>query len=395
MDQSVKLFVLCLAALFIGMQVGIGPVIPLFFTSIGISVTVWGYLAAVSALGMLFFEPLWGWLSDRFGRVIFIAGSLLVGALIVPMYSFTFFVPFFFILQFLRGVFIVMAAPSTRALVSDFSSPEKLGKAMGLLWASLRLGGAIGVIFASYVAENWTSAISFYSCSVIFFVGGVLALFVLKKVKSQNGINTSHIEKEKTSYLQSLKRLSKMKTVLVLFICAIVVLLQTRLITDFIPIYAVQLLGASTVMVGIIQAVFTGLSALLLPICGIISDKVGRKRTRTIILIGFSVCCSATLLYTFTRDIYQLLLITAGVSIGFSLLALSLLALLSNVVPNDVQGATMGLYGGFENLGGMIAPLLYATVWNTFSPSSIFYVCSLTQIFGIILAFALKEKRLG
>ena len=56
-----------LIVFFLGVMFGLESIVPLFFTSVGVSVFDWGILAFVSTRGMLFFEMIWGMLSDKFG----------------------------------------------------------------------------------------------------------------------------------------------------------------------------------------------------------------------------------------------------------------------------------------------------------------------------------------
>ncbi|MEM2111068.1 MAG: MFS transporter [Candidatus Bathyarchaeia archaeon] len=389
MDSTVKnLLITYSVFFFMGVMFSLDAIMPLFFSSIGVSVNEWGVLAATFGLGMLILEVTWGTLSDRFGKIIFMTGGLLLTALIIPMYTITVFLPLFFLLQFLRGGFGVMIGPTGRAFVCHIVPLKKLGTAIGLLWASSSLGNAVGSVLFSYVADKWSYASSFYLCSLLLFLAGVSASIGLRKTNSHEKPNRKHNGKMRRNlFSQSLKSISKTKATSIILSFAIISFIQLGLIRTFIPIYASQILNTSTFMVGLTQAVFNGFSVSFLPVCGIISDRIDKKYA---IMIGFFVCFISSIFYALTKDIYQLLFTTVGVSFGFSLLAPSILALLPTLIPKDVQGAVIGLYGSFENLGLMMAPIIFSFVWN-FNPVYIFYACSTAQTFGIALAYLLKE----
>ena len=55
------------------------PVFPLYIRSLGFSIEEWGALVMVYAVSTFIFEWVWGVLSDRMDRRIFIALGLLCG----------------------------------------------------------------------------------------------------------------------------------------------------------------------------------------------------------------------------------------------------------------------------------------------------------------------------
>ena len=168
-----------LIVFFLGVMFGLESIVPLFFTSVGVSVFDWGILAFVSTLGMLFFEMIWGMLSDKFGKSTFIAGGLMISASVILAYTLPFFLPLFLILQALRGIFGVMLAPPTRMLVSELCSPTRLAFALGLWFSASRLGATVGSVFLSYVAQESSYSLAFISCSVLLFIVGFAAFAVL------------------------------------------------------------------------------------------------------------------------------------------------------------------------------------------------------------------------
>jgi len=172
-----------LIVFFLGVMFGLESIVPLFFASVGVSVFEWGILAFVSTLGMLFFEMIWGMLSDRFGKPRLIGGGLLASATVITAYALPFFLPLFLVLQALRGVFSVMSAPPTRMLVSELSSPTKLAVALGLWFSATRLGATVGSVFFSYIAQEVGYAPAFISCSALLFIVGFVALIVLRRAE--------------------------------------------------------------------------------------------------------------------------------------------------------------------------------------------------------------------
>ncbi len=365
---------------------GLEAVVPLFFSSIGLSINEWGILAAFFGLGMLILEATWGLLSDKFGRIIFMVGGLFLSALILPLYTFNLAFPLYVLLQFLRGGLSVMVAPTGRSLVSDLVSPRRLGMAMGLLGASISLGVSVGSLIFGYATEIMGYHASFYLCTAILLTAGLLSVVGFRST-GQSSKDAKYSGWAKTLSVQTLLHNISNPAAMIILSCTVLSFLQFALVRSFVPIYASTALSASTSLVGVTQAVFSGSSVVLYPICGAFSDKIGRKKT---IVVGFLMSFLASVMCPLIKDVYQLLPLITLAAFGFSLLPPSFIVLLSKHFPKGARGAAIGLYGSFENLGIMIGPILYAFSWNL-NPIFIFYFCAAAQIIGILIALMLQK----
>lgn len=392
MDKNGQLLTFAyLVVFFIGMMFGLESIMPLFFESLGVSIIDWGILAFLFTLGMLFFEMIWGILSDKFGKSKLIIGGLLASAIVTLAYVAPFFLYLFLGLQVLRGVFNVMSTPSTRMLISELSSPRNLAFALGLWFSAMRLGSTVGSLFFSYVAQECSYAIVFGSCSTLLFIIGLIALIVLRRseflLRSEIG-NMGKLETRGTSTRQALGEISKANSVYAIFFCAVIGFLQMSMIRTIVPLFASEILGASTFLVGLNQAEFTGFSVVFFLLSGLLSDKIGKKTTVT---IGFTALLFSAIAFSMTTDFYQLSASTILSSFGFSLVAPSLLALLVSSVPGKVLGASVGIYGSIENLGITIAPLMFTLIWSSWGLQYVFYICGIIQAIGIIFALTLEK----
>jgi MFS family permease len=382
-----------LIVFFLGMIFGLESIVPLFFASVGVSVVGWGILAFVFTLGMLFFEMIWGILSDRFGKSRFIAGGLLVSAAVILTYTLPFFLPLFLILQVLRGTFSVMSTPPTRTLISELSSPKNLAVALGLWFSATRLGMTVGSVLFSYVAQESGYALAFLTCSILLCIIGFVALLVLRREELPADTRSGamdELKSQKTSARQALREILKVNSVHFIFFCAVIGFLQMSMIRTIVPIFASKILGATTFLVGLNQAEFTGFCVVFFPLAGLLAGRIGKK---TAAAIGFAFLFFSAVAFSMTADLFQLFISTILSSLGFSLVAPSLLALLVSSVPRRIIGASVGIYGSIENLGITIAPLLFTLIWSSWGPQYAFYVCGIIQAIGIIFALMVKEPR--
>ena len=119
------------------------PILPLYAKDLGASPTVIGALASSYALMQFLFAPLWGRLSDRYGRrpiiLIALAGSAISSLLIGLATSLV----VLFVARILNGI-SGASYSAAQAYVADVTTPEERAKGMGLIGAAFGLGFVLG-----------------------------------------------------------------------------------------------------------------------------------------------------------------------------------------------------------------------------------------------------------
>ena len=128
------------------------PILPLWAETFGASPVQIGLITASYAVMQLLFAPVWGRLSDRYGRrpiiLVSLAGSAvaaltigLAGTLVV-----------LFLARVVQGIAGASYA-AAQAYVADVTSPEERAKGMGMIGAAFGLGfvlgPAIGALFSA------------------------------------------------------------------------------------------------------------------------------------------------------------------------------------------------------------------------------------------------------
>jgi multidrug resistance protein len=129
------------------------PLLPYYAETYGASALAIGFLSTSYSLMQFIFTPVWGRLSDRFGRrpliLLSLAGSC-VGFLIFGLARNLVFLFAGRIVAGIAGAII----PTTNAYIADVTTPENRARGMGLVGAAFGLGfilgPAIGGILAPY-----------------------------------------------------------------------------------------------------------------------------------------------------------------------------------------------------------------------------------------------------
>jgi DHA1 family multidrug resistance protein-like MFS transporter len=355
-----------------------GPVLPLYVRSLGIEVSAWSVLLVSQWAGIALSEWVWGAMVDRLDwRALIVASMICLGTLL-PLYTLSSSIPYLAVLQFLSGVFAAAMGPATRSVVSRSAPGELLGLSMSLWWVFLTLGKAVGPLAGSYLSQLSSFRNSFYLSSIFCLVGAFVVPMMFRK---KGRLNPSASSEKMLGMVTGVRALISMRSVRVVFIMAALAFLEVSLMTGYLPIYASERVGVSTVEVGVLVSAAYAAQLIAAPFLGFLSDRVGRK---AVISAGFVISCLAFPCYLLVRSYYQLLLVSLAVSVCISANSM-LLAMLSDVAPARLRGTAMGTYGTFEDLGSLIGPVVYGFVWNAYGPAFIFVAASATQIPGILL----------
>src|SRR3989338_5568799 len=163
-----------LAVLFTLFMTGFGfgvilPILPFYAISLGAEPFQLGMLTATFALMGLIFSPIMGKLADKYGRQkVLMIGTLafIVGYLI---FAFSDSLWMAFLGRAVEGIASAAVFPACIALLSDLTTHEQRGRAMGMVGMSFSLG----LIFGPAVG----GLASGISVQAAFFLSAALALF--------------------------------------------------------------------------------------------------------------------------------------------------------------------------------------------------------------------------
>lgn len=151
------------------------------------------------------------------------------------------------------------------------------------------------------------------------------------------------------------------------------------------PLY---LKGSSNIQLGVIASSYPIVEMIFVPLMGLISDKIGRRR-----LIAAGLFLSSSVLFTFahTKDSVLLTLIHGVQGLAAAMIVASSLALVVDYAPQSVRGKQMGFYN-FANLGGyMVGPLAASLLIEAGSVSAPFYVASAIALVGALFTLLLVK----
>lgn len=362
------------------------PVMPLYINSLGISEQGWGLLAMAMAIGMVLFEWLWGALSDRGNRLVYGTVALAGMAVIFPLYTFQWLIPYFAVLQFMFGVFSITLGPISRSIVADYSTPGSLGMTMSLWSVFMTVGTMVGSLLGTFIAEVWGFQYAFYASSILALLGAVASLLSTRLYRVEKD---GPIPGLSEAVRGGFSGLMSDPSIRMLMIVSVVAFMARSVIWTFLPLYASVHVGMSTMEIGILTASTSLVTLVASVVVGKLSERMGSVGLSRwgLLLASFFIFA-----YYFADTPFQMFLFSALVSVCLSVAPL-ITAVISEFTPREHMGMSMGILGSFEDIGMVAGPALYGFVWAAYSPRYIFIVSGVAQLVGALLLFTIKQKK--
>ena len=330
------------------------PFIPFYIREIGVTdetlVPIWaGILGAASSLTMTIFSPIWGWLSDRYGRKLMVERAMFAGAIITMAMGMVGNVYQLLILRLLQGALAGTISASI-ALVSTALPGTKLGFGLGLMQVAVFLGMSLGPWIGGMIADILGYRLTFVAGGAILLVGGILVMIGAK----EKFIRPSAI---------SLKRSGSMRTLFALpgFVSLMVVFLlfhfSIHIAIPIIPLFIEEVGNLKTRVAsttGLMFAVTGATASISAAAIGYLSDRRGHKQ---VLIVNLFISSILWVAHAMARNIDQLLVIRIlfGFAVGGNLPTMN--ALVGKLTPKESYGKAYGLMASMTSLGMTLGPL--------------------------------------
>ncbi len=168
--------------------------------------------------------------------------------------------------------------------------------------------------------------------------------------------------------------------------------ISSEMIHALLPIYMVTVLGTSTLAVGIIEGIAEATAAITKIFSGALSDWLGKRKGLAVLGYGMAA---------FTKPVFPLAptlswLIAARFidRVGKGVRGAPRDALVADLAPPELRGASFGLRQSLDTIGAFVGPLLaiLLMLWTANNFQTVFWIAVIPAFlaFGLI-AFAVKE----
>ena len=169
---------------------------------------------------------------------------------------------------------------------------------------------------------------------------------------------------------------------------------SSEMIHSLLPLFMATTLGASVIIIGIIEGVAEATALILKVFSGVISDYVGKRKG--LALLGYGLGALSKPLFAIAPTSGVMFSARMIDRVGKGIRGAPRDALVADVTPPEIRGAAYGLRQSLDTIGAFLGPLLAVVLMflldNYFQ--SIFWVEAIPAVLSIaLLGFGLKEPR--
>jgi len=368
----------------------LGPVIPLYLTSIDVSPEILGLMLSVAMVGMVIGESSWGWVADKVGLKIPLNIGTFLCAGVVLLFIVTEKVPAIFLIFFFWGIVRSALIGPCRGYIGANAPPLRRATFMAIVAAMLAASRSLGALPSGFIVEAWGYDAVFFVSSGIALLGGFLVIVGLRKIRlleATQSASESLPGEEFASSGQEFKYLSFTPQCLVTFL----EFLGLGASIAFLPLLATQVVGVGATEVGILFTI-RGLAAVILSIpMGTLADHKGKRLSMT---LGLLISAGAMAGMAFVQSFPWLIVLAIFHSLGFAMFSPAALGLLSDSVPLHKQSTAMGIYGGIcENTGIIAGSALGGFIWSAWGSRPTFLMGSIAAGLGAMICLSLVREK--
>ncbi|WP_349549207.1 MFS transporter [Leuconostoc pseudomesenteroides] len=363
-----KLFVATLVS-YLGIYITM-PVLSAISTKAHLMPGQIGIMISLGAFAMLLFAPIWGKLSDSFGRrIVMIIGLLGMGAFFI-LYVALFHMAIgaatassmlIYALmgtRFLLGIFMTITPTAANAYMADISSVKDRAKDMSSLGFATGLAMVLGPIIGGLISASGNLYLPFYTTIVLLLIFAVIMTGILPKqqITIDNAKDEEANQKQKSKFF-SVQLLSW----LLVGSSVMFVVVGLQLLTS---LYLHDNIGQSVVQSAKTSSFLFVILGVTLMIVQILQIKVFNFSARQMMLIGIPLIVIGLLLIA-SANAYWLMIVSyifigAGAALGMS----SLSAGASLTVSQEHQGAVAGAVAMTQAIAGIVSPLFGSFIYQ-------------------------------
>ncbi len=363
---------LCLFSSMLGLGI-IAPILPLFADSLGITGIWLGAIFAGFSISRAILTPIFGRLSDRRGRKIFISIGLLAYAIISLGFIWANSISHLMLIRFLHGAAGGMVIPIALAYIGDISPEGEEGKWMGYSNAAFFTGFGLGPLIGGVLTDQFSMNAAFATMSGLNLLAFLIAVLFLPEISHRKTAATPN---------PSFKKMGSSGMVKGLFSFRIGRALGFGVYIPFLPIFAAIYIGMSPTLIGIVLATHMVLTSILQPYSGKIADRFNK---RGLIIIGSLIYSLFLASIPFVHNFWQLLVLCILGGFGGAIAMPAALALTVEEGRKFGMGSTMAMFSMAFSIGMAIGPLLGGATADLVNINSVFYFGAIMGLVGTIL----------
>jgi len=365
------------------------PLLPLYAQRLHATPTVIGFLSASFPVAQLAASPVWGRVSDRYGRRPALLVGLAASAIAYVIFGFAHTLWVLFMSRFVQG----LGGGTTgvaQAYVADTMAPSERAKALGWLSAATSLGVIVGPAVGSFATRAGESGPGLVAAALC-----VINVIFAWKWLPESRVLQTHVTTESGRHIPppqprpvrdamwEVIRHPRRPVAQLIWIYAVAMVAYNSTPPVF-SLYLSYKFGVTEQNIGYFFIMFGAVGVLMRAfVVGPVNDRYGEVRTMrlgaALYGLGYALVPLANTIPVFLT--YQVLL-----PLGTALLFPANSALVSHRADRHEFGLMMGVQQALRGVASVIGPIWAGFAYQTLGPRVPFFACAAILACVLVLA---------
>jgi multidrug resistance protein len=364
------------------------PLLPFYATAFGANALLVGLLISAFSLAQLAVAPVWGRLSDRYGRRPAILAGLMVSAVAYVIFGLAGSVPVLLASRLVQGIGGGTIGV-VQAYVADVSAPEQRTKSLGWLSAVTSLGAVVGPAFGSLMVDlGGQRAPGLAAAALSALVGGFAWRFLResREARASGGHAGPAITSGRAAIARVISHWHEPAPRLIwIYAVAIGAFYGT---VQTVPLLLEERLGVTARTVGYFIMYLGGMGVLVRTLMlGRLVDRLGEPRLSR---LGAVLLALGLALTGLAHNGWVLLAGFTLMPLGTGFLFPCVTGLLSQVVKTTERGVYMGVQHTFGGVSRVVFPVAAGFLIDRFGVGVPFWISGLLVLATVPLSAALE-----
>ena len=367
------------------------PLLQFLGLQMGVSVSSLGIILAAYSVGQLLGGPLWGRLSDTYGRRPILIWSTALSALSYVMLAYAYDFYSLLLVRFFSGI-MAGNVSAAFAYATDISDNDNRAKYLGWVSAAFAMGFFLGPMIGGSFAGNSTEEVDFFMVSMLaagmMFAATLAAIVFLKESLPVENRKTLNLEFSAPD-LGSLKFFLGRRRLLVLVLLSFLVVQAGTVNVSVLPLWIEEYLALGPRDVSYIFGYIGFLTMVMHG--GAVAPAVKFFGEANTLFLSLVIYTAALLLLSVNSSLFGLLFAMTLLSIGFGIFTPALNSMVSKTAAPNERGAVMGFQQSAASLARITGPA-GLVVYDLFAGGSAFLTAAITLLPAVVLAFWIARR---
>jgi DHA1 family tetracycline resistance protein-like MFS transporter len=365
------------------------PLLPFYSEHFGASPLLVTVLLASYSLAQFFMSPVWGRLSDRFGRKPILLSSLGFSVASYLWLGLADALWMLFAARLLAGAGAGNIA-AAQAYIADVTTPEKRAKGMGMIGAAFGLGFTLGPALGGLIAGDHPDIVALGRPALVAAALSGIALLLTATVLPESLPGAARVARRPsrlTLAREALERPALRQIVILFFI-------TTAAFAGMEATFALwsegafgwgpQKVGFSLLFVGVVLIIMQGF------LVGWLAQRFGEAR---LVVAGIAIVAAGLIGLPLSLAVPEAVAAMGLMAVGMGLFSPSINSLLSFHAGATERGGIMGVGQSASSLARVLGPIVAGFCFDHWGRNAPYYFSAAVMAAMVLLALRLPRAR--